>query len=99
MTRRGRAFHDRSSWKRVRDWLLYVGIAVLIVAVIVLFAMHSVKAGGSPDLPLKWMAFVGVTAIMFGYAVRAWRRSWRQPRFWLLLIVFAVVHSGLGTFG
>jgi hypothetical protein len=90
--------HHQARWRRVRDWLLYVVIAVLILAVVAAFAVHQARTGGSPDLPLKWIGFVGMTAIVFGYAIRACRRLWRTPKFWLLLTVFFVVHSGVGVF-
>jgi hypothetical protein len=90
--------HHQSRLRRVRDWLLYVVIAVLIFAVVGAFAVHQAKTGGSPELPPKWLGFLGMTAIVFGYAIRACRRAWRKPKFWLLLTVFFIVHSGLGLF-
>jgi hypothetical protein len=83
---------------RIKDWLLYVGIAVLIAASAWMFAMHQARTGGSPNLPLKWMGFAGMTAIVFGYAIRACRRSWGKQKFWVLLSLFFAVHSGLGVF-
>jgi len=46
-------------------------IAVLIVTSVWMFAMHQARTGGSPNLPLKWLGFAGMTAIVFGYAIRA----------------------------
>jgi hypothetical protein len=83
---------------RIKDWLLYVAIAVLIVISVWIFAMHQARTGGSPNLPLKWLGFAGMTAIVFGYAIRACRRSWRKQKFWVLLGLFFAVHSGLGVF-
>jgi len=83
---------------RTKDWLLYVAIAVLIVVSIWMFAMHQARTGGSPNLPLKWLGFAGMTAIVFGYAIRASRQLWGKQRFWLFLGVFFAVHSGLGVF-
>jgi hypothetical protein len=39
-----------------------------------------------------------MTALMFGYAIRACRGSWRRHKFWLLVTVFFTVHSGVGLF-
>jgi Na+/melibiose symporter-like transporter len=83
---------------RIKDWLLYVVIAVLIVISVWMFAMHQARTGGSPNLPLKWLGFAGMTAIVFGYAIRACRRSWGKQKFWVLLGLFFAVHSGLGVF-
>lgn len=90
--------HHQTTRGRVRDWLTYIVIAVLFVALFFGLGAYQGMTGGSSQLPLKWMAFAGVSAIVFGYAIRARRRSWSKPKFWLLLIVFAVVHSGVGVF-
>lgn len=82
----------------IKDWLLYVAIAVLIVISVWMFAMHQARTGGSPNLPLKWLGFAGMTAIVFGYAIRAGRQSWRKQKFWALLGLFFAAHSGLGVF-
>jgi hypothetical protein len=74
-----------------------VAIAVLIVAAAWMFAMHQARTGGSPNLPLKWLGFAGMTAIVFGNAIRACRRLWGKQRFWLFLGLFFAVHSGLGV--
>src|SRR6266567_2786211 len=84
--------------RRIKDWLLYVAIAVLIVISVWMFAMHQARTGGSPNLPLKWLGFAGMTAIVFGYAIRACRQSWGKQKFWALLGLFFAVHSGLGAF-
>jgi Na+/melibiose symporter-like transporter len=83
---------------RTKDWLLYVAIAVLIAISVWIFAIHQARTGGSPNLPLKWLGFAGMTAIIFGYAIRACRRSWGKQKFWVLLGLFFAVHSGLGVF-
>src|SRR5437879_2582877 len=84
--------------RRIKDWLLYVAIAVLIVISVWMFAMHQARTGGSPNLPLKWLGFAGMTAIVFGYAIRACRRLWGKRKFWVLLGLFFAVHCGLGVF-
>lgn len=85
---------------RIKDWLLYVAIAVLIVILVWMFAMHQARTGGSPNLPLKWLGFAGMTAIVFGNAIRSCRRQglWRRRKFWVFLGLFFAVHSGLGVF-
>ncbi|HVH88328.1 MAG TPA: hypothetical protein VM912_16530 [Terriglobales bacterium] len=83
---------------RIREWLLYVAIAVLIVVSVWMFALHQARTGGSPNLALKWLGFAGMTAIVFGCAIRASRRIWGKQTFWRLLALFFAVHSGLGVF-
>ncbi len=82
---------------RIRDGLLYVAIAVLIVIAVWMFAVHQARTGGSPNLPLKWLGFAGMTGIVFGYAIRACRQSWGKQKFWALLGLFFAVHSVLGV--
>jgi hypothetical protein len=84
---------------RIKDWLLYVAIAILIAASAWMFAMHQARTGGSPNLPLKWLGFAGITAIVFGNAIRSCgrRRLWRRRKFWVLLGLFFAVHCVLGV--
>ena len=82
---------------KIQDWLLSVAIGVRIMALVWMFAMHQARIGASPNLPLKWLGFAGMTAIIFGYAIRACRRLWGGQRLWLFLGLFFAVHSGLGV--
>jgi hypothetical protein len=86
----------RATSGRVRDLMLYCVISLLIVAFALLFAFHQAKTGGSPYLPLKWIGFVGMSAIVFGYTIRNNRANWAKSKFWGLLVFFAVLHSILG---
>jgi hypothetical protein len=90
--------HQQAKSRKPRDMLLYVLIGILVVASAWVFAVHEANTGGSPNLPLKWLGFGGMTAVVFGYAIRAGRREWRKRRFWLLLGAFGAVHLGLGVF-
>ena len=92
---RKRTKSDRSG--RVRDLLLYVAIALSLVGLTFAYAVYLFKTGGSPELPLKWMGFAGMTAVVFGYAIKACRRLWGTLKFWALLGLFFAVHSGLGV--
>ena len=60
---------------RTRDWLLYVAIAVLIL--VLAGCSPCIKPGQAAplNLPLKWLGFAGMTAIVFGYAIQACRQS------------------------
>jgi hypothetical protein len=92
--RRSNALRRRSG---IRDWLLYIVIALLIVGLAFAFAVYGADIGLSEDPPLKWMWFVGMTALVFGYAIRACRPWWRARKFWLLIALFFTAHSGLGV--
>jgi Na+/melibiose symporter-like transporter len=89
---------QRHRFGRVRDFLLYLAIAISIVALLIVGILHQAKTGGSANLPIKWLGFAGTTAVVFGYAIRACRRLWGRQKFWVLLGLFFAVHCGLGVF-
>src|SRR5947209_17514807 len=80
---------------RIKDWLLYLFIAVLVVTSLWLFAIHQAQTGSSAGLPLKWMGFVGMSAIVFGGAIRDSRQLWTRRRFWISITIFLALHCGL----
>ena len=84
--------------RRIKDWLLYIAIAVVIVISVWMFAMHQAEDGRLSELPLKWLGFAGMTAIVFGYAIRGCRQSWEKQKFWVLMGLFFAIHCGLGVF-
>jgi hypothetical protein len=77
--------------------LFYVLIAIAFFGATYIFATHQARIGGSPSLPLKWIGFAGMTAIVFGYAIRQSRALWSSNRFWVLLSIMFAVHVGLGV--
>lgn len=87
---------QKTSLKRIKDWLSYLLIAFLVAISIWAFEMHQARNLRSPDLPLKWLGFAGMTAIVFGYAIRSCRPLWREQRFWTYLSIFFAVHAALG---
>ena len=89
---------SKDTSRGTKDLVLYVAIAIILVIVVWIFSIHQARTGGSPNLPLKWIGFAGMTAIVFGYAIRTCRRLWGNQRFWLLLSLFLAVHSGVGVF-
>ena len=82
----------------VKDLALYALTGILIVIALWIFAVHQARTGGSPNLPVKWLGFAGMTAIVFGYTIRGYRRLWRKQSFWLLLGFVFAVHSTVGVF-
>lgn len=91
------ASQGKTRWGRARDFLLYVAIAISIVILAFAYAFHLAKTGGSQYSTLKWLGFAGITAIVFGNAIRSCRRLWARRKFWVLLGLFFAVHSGLGV--
>jgi hypothetical protein len=85
----------RKKLRRATDFLLYGAIAIGVFASVFLLAWYQVRTHQPPGLPLKWLGFAGMTAVVFGYALQGTRR-WHSPRFWTLLAAFFAVHTGLG---
>src|SRR5690242_20125545 len=94
----GKRTNSRFHSMRNRDLVIYVGIAITVVMAMASFAIHQARTGAAPDLPLKWLGLIGLTAILFGYAIRNNRKNWSQPRFWGLVALLASVHFLLWIF-
>jgi hypothetical protein len=82
-------------WKRKWDFLAYFAIALVIVASALLYGAHQGRTGGSSELPLKWLGFAGLTAIVFGYATRTGLETKAGPKFWVLLAAVFVVRTAI----
>ena len=63
-------------------------MALAAVAAIVIYAEFSPSATGSPH----WVWLSLITAIMFGYLCRAFRRLWRSPKFWIVYVTLLLLH-------
>lgn len=85
----------RTARHRGWDLLAYVGIALALIAVIAIVAVHDADAGISRELPLKWLGFAGLTAITFGYGVRDGIRKKAGARFWTVLAAYFVLRAGI----
>ena len=86
------AASKRISLRRLRDLLLYVAIGFAFVWL----GFYQAKTAQTPGLPLKWLGFAGMTALVFGDAIQSARNRWRSARFWLVLTAFFVVQSCVG---
>jgi hypothetical protein len=76
--------------------LLYIAIACVLYASIVLYAFHQADTHQPPGLPLKWLGFAAMTALVFGDTIRTHRVSWGNRRFWLFLAAFFTAQCVLG---
>jgi cation transport ATPase len=82
---------------RIRDFLLYIAIGVLVVVLIGLLGVHQAKTGQKPEVLLKWIGFAVMTLLVFWWAIRAYRPFWANARFWRLIALFAAIHVILGV--
>jgi len=88
--------NPRAKWQRARDFLLYVLIGVLVAVFGILYGVHQADTKQTPGLPTKWLGFAIMTGLIFLNAIRSYRRSWGQRKYWVLLFFFAVVHFAAG---
>ena len=80
--------------KETRDNVIYLTIAVAVVAILGSIAWYQSAHGMRIHMPGSNAQFATLLMIVgvFGYAIKEWRKAWRSVRFWatlgLLLIVY-----------
>ena len=87
---------DRKAASKIKDFLIYCLIGVLVAATAMLVGLYQARPGLSPESSIKWIGFAGMTMFAFGYVIRYFRRYWAQPKFWWLLTFCLVLHLALG---
>lgn len=92
MTQTNRAIRSA----RVRDFLLYIAISVLLVIAIALYAFHEGKRGNTSGLPVKWLGFAMMTAFVFGNAIRFCMHFWSVRKLWVSLGLLLIFHCIMG---
>lgn len=83
---------DHRTKSRLRDLVLYLLIGLGVAAFALIYASHAAKAGGTGELPLRWLGLAGETAVVFGYLLRTMRPYWGVGRFWAGFSGFLCVH-------
>lgn len=85
LSREQKRKHVRS---RIRDFVLYVLIALTLAAL----AIASAQFGVSHDAFIKWGGLAFMTALLFGYFISESPQYLREHRFWRLLVISLAVH-------
>lgn len=67
---------------RLRDFSLYVLIAVAVAGLAILIGVHSAKTGQQPDVVFKWVGLALNTVFVFGCSLRAVRPFLKRPKLW-----------------
>jgi hypothetical protein len=83
--------------KTTKDTILYLAIALVIVGILGLVAWYQEAHSLPIRMPLssKQFAVVFITAGIFGYAIREWRRAWRRLHFWIVLAILFGIYVPL----
>lgn len=77
-------------WKNVRRCLLYVGLALIFLAVFTLLAVLSVHTG--IVVPRRWAGLVFWTPFLFWWVVKPLKRHWKRPAFWWAVSGLLILH-------
>jgi hypothetical protein len=88
---RVKASVPKNHWKRVRDIVLEVVIAVVLVTgAIIYVASH-------PRDSVNWdrIALAVNTIVVFGFLISWFRREWKRLLFWTTLVVLLLGHTTL----
>jgi len=82
---------------RLRDFSLYILIAVAVAGFAILLGVHSAKTGQQPDVAFKWPGFALNTLFVFGSSLRAVRRFLKRPKLWAMVGGFLLLHGTIGA--
>ena len=80
-----------------RDNILYLTIAFAVLGILGICAWYQDAHGQRIHMPIsiRQFALVFMTAGVFGYAIREWRRAWHNTRFWIVLSLLFVAYVPL----
>lgn len=82
---------------RLRDFSLYVLIAVGVAGLAILIGVHSAKTGQRPDIAFKWVGFALNTMFVFGWSLRALRLFLKRSKLWAMVGGLLVLHGTIGA--
>ena len=82
---------------RLRDFSLYILIAVAVAGFAILLGVHSAKTGQQPDVAFKWPGFALNTLFVFGSSLRAVRPFLKRPKLWAMVGGFLLLHGTIGA--
>ncbi len=72
-------------------FLIYVGIAVVFLAVMAGWVVLSARLGVGM-LPVRWIGLAINTPIVFWYPAHEHKQHWHRPSFWVTLTGLFILH-------
>jgi len=87
---RGSNYEPQWVARRIRDFAVYLLIALLIALGLVWYAYNS--DGTKNDLIARWGGLIVNTVILYGYVVKEGRPFWHAWGFWLAIILVLSLH-------
>lgn len=73
-------------------FLLYVAIALGVLAACALFIAIAVYTGHAQRLPVGWFGLAGFTPLVFWVVVKSLKRHWKRLTFWFAVAALLVLH-------
>jgi hypothetical protein len=77
---------------RLKDLVLYVGIALLILAAAIAYSVIAARMGASDENLLAWLWTIAAAAIVFGYLIYYKRKLTRRFSFWAFISALVATH-------
>lgn len=87
------AAHIGPTMRHVRDFAIYIAIALGIGLGLIYLAATGVQISG--EVFIKWGGLAGNTAILFGYFVADSKAVWQRRCFWALIFGLLCVHTAI----
>jgi uncharacterized membrane protein HdeD (DUF308 family) len=81
--------------KRIRDLIIEILIAVILVTALVVY-FFMVPKESRPNS--AWVALAVNTAIVFGFLISWFRPSWKSAQYWVVLGLLMLCHSAVYIF-
>ena len=89
--------HSRRPWRsRLRDLAVYCAIGVGLVSLIIIYGNYQLSHHEQGGLPLKWIGFAILTALVFGNTVRFSPDRRHSRRFWTTWAILLAAHLAGG---
>jgi len=81
--------------RRIRDLVLYILIACVIVIAVIASTYWAPLQKVSDQSFVKWGGLSGNTMCLFWWAIKQYRRFWRKRVFWWTMVGLLLVHVAI----
>jgi hypothetical protein len=81
----------RPHTSRQKDFVWYFVIALGITGV----ALYSLFTGVPWDIFMRWFGLIGLTLVVFGFAISESRSLWNRRSFWIVISSIFIVHCSI----
>jgi hypothetical protein len=82
----------QSAAKLMSRFLLYIAIALGVLAVCTLLVAIGIRTGHTRDVPVGWFGLAGFTPLVFWAVTKSLKRYWKRPAFWFAVAGLMMLH-------